>query len=54
MEASNGKISVSYESKCDKTHFEILIPRATKAIFKFADKEFELYEGRNEFEIADF
>ena len=46
-----GTVAVSYVKKSTSTEFKIQIPKGTKAVFRYADKEFELTEGENIFEI---
>ena len=52
MKTPQGKVAVSYEKDSGKIKFGISIPNGTKAVFRFGDKEIELSQGENEFEIV--
>ncbi len=52
MKTPAGFVAVSYENNSGETKFRISIPDGTKAVFRFADKEYELLKGENEFAIA--
>jgi alpha-L-rhamnosidase len=48
----NGKLAVKYQRQDGKLQFNILIPKGTKAIFKHLDKQFDLVDGENIFDIS--
>lgn len=52
LRTPQGDVAVSYENNSGKVKFNILIPDGTKAVFRFADKEYELLQGKNELEIV--
>ncbi len=52
MKTPQGKVAVNYENDSGKIKFGISIPNGTKAVFRFGDKEIELSQGENEFEIV--
>ncbi len=52
MKTPCGNVAVSYENSSDKVKFRISIPDGIKAVFRFADKNFDLSQGENEFEIV--
>ncbi len=47
-----GIITVSYENKSGTASFQVTIPPETKAIFRYANGEFNLSQGGNRFEIT--
>ncbi len=49
MKVPNGTVAVSYEKKDDGVRFTISIPPCTKAVFRYADAEYPLCEGKNVF-----
>ena len=51
MSTPNGTVAVNYVKNSTCTEFKIQIPKGTKAVFRYADKEFELTQGENIFEI---
>lgn len=48
LETVNGTVAVSYKKEEDTVLFSITVPKGTKAIFKYEDKETVLCEGINE------
>ncbi len=52
MKTPAGNVAVSYENNSGKVKFSISIPEGTKAVFRFGDKDFELSQGENGFEIV--
>ena len=51
MKTTNGTVSVSYKKIDGKVDFSVVVPKNTKATFKYQDTVFELSEGENKFLI---
>jgi len=51
MKTPNGTVSVSYKKIDGKVDFSVVVPKNTKATFKYQDTVFELSEGENKFNI---
>lgn len=51
METPNGTVAVSYKKEDRVVKFKIVIPKNTKAIFRYENCEYTLAEGDNHFEL---
>ncbi|MBR5262726.1 MAG: family 78 glycoside hydrolase catalytic domain [Clostridia bacterium] len=47
----NGAVAVSYENKNGTVSFKVTIPQNTKAIFRYAGREYTLSQGENELDF---
>lgn len=52
MHTPGGTVAVSYRKEADIIKCKIVIPKNTKAIFRYSNQEFELAEGENELTLT--
>ena len=49
MQVPAGTVAVSYEKQAGGVRFEITVPPATEAVFRYGGKDYPLAEGVNTF-----